>query len=313
MLAPSQADDVPRAQRFSSVTQVTALPKGEPRHRILAQKKWSVSVSIRSIHCFTATLNARAARKSDGRKRFPSRHFASPCGRGGRAQRGRRGQITATSNRKMLAPSQADDVPRAQGSPQSPVVTALPKESQGIVYWHKKWSVSVSIRSPFTVLRLPSITRAARKSDGRRNGFRPGDFLLPPCGRGGRAQRGRRGQITATSNRKMLAPSQADDVPRAQGSLSHLGDSSPKGRAKASYIDTRNGAYLYRYASISPFYGYPSMRVPPESRMVVNGFRPGTPPCLSPVGEVVERSARTGERANNGNVQSENAGTFAGR
>ena len=34
----------------------TALPKGEPRHR------------------FTATLNARAARKSDGRKRFPSRH-----------------------------------------------------------------------------------------------------------------------------------------------------------------------------------------------------------------------------------------------
>ena len=26
------------------------------------------------------------------------------------------------------------------------------------------------------------------------------------------------------------------------------GDSSPKGRAKASYIGTRNGAYLYRYA-----------------------------------------------------------------
>ena len=30
------------------------------------------------------------------------------------------------------------------------------------------------------------------------------------------------------------------------------------------------------------------MRVPPESRMVVNGFRPGTP--LLPVGEVAERS-----------------------
>ena len=31
------------------------------------------------------------------------------------------------------------------------------------------------------------------------------------------------------------------------------------------------------------------MRVPPESRMVVNGFRPGTPlPLL--VGEVAERS-----------------------
>ena len=30
------------------------------------------------------------------------------------------------------------------------------------------------------------------------------------------------------------------------------------------------------------------MRVPPESRMVVNGFRPGT--LASPVGEVAERS-----------------------
>ena len=30
------------------------------------------------------------------------------------------------------------------------------------------------------------------------------------------------------------------------------------------------------------------MRVPPESRMVVNGFRPGT--FASPVGEVAERS-----------------------
>ena len=39
----------------------------------------------------------------------------------------------------------------------------------------------------------------------------------------------------------------------------------------------------------SLFYGYPSMRVPPESRMVVNGFRPGTPLPL-PVGEVAERS-----------------------
>ena len=39
----------------------------------------------------------------------------------------------------------------------------------------------------------------------------------------------------------------------------------------------------------SLFYGYPSMRVPPESRMVVNGFRPGTG-LASPVGEVAERS-----------------------
>ena len=57
------------------------------------------------------------------------------------------------------------------------------------------------------------------------------------------------------------------------------GDSSPKGRAKASYIGTRNGAYLYRYAPFL-FYGYPSMRVPPESRMVVKRF-PSRHPCLS--------------------------------
>ena len=142
-----------------------------------------------------------------------------PCGRGGRAQRGRRGQITATSNRKMLAPSQADDVPRAQGLSQSPVVTALPKESQGIVYWHRNGAYLYRY-APFTVLRLPSM-RVPPESRMVVNGFRPGT-PLPPCGRGGRAQRGRRGQITATSNRKMLAPSQADDVPRAQGSLSHL-------------------------------------------------------------------------------------------
>ena len=66
------------------------------------------------------------------------------------------------------------------------------------------------------------------------------------------------------------------------------GDSSPKGRAKASYIGTRNGAYLYRYAPFTVL-RLPSMRVPPESRMVVNGFRPGIPLPL-PVGEVAERS-----------------------
>ena len=40
----------------------------------------------------------------------------------------------------------------------------------------------------------------------------------------------------------------------------------------------------------SLFYGYPSMRVPPESRMVVNGFRPPALPLPLPVGEVAERS-----------------------
>ena len=81
----------------------------------------------------------------------------------------------------------------------------------------------------------------------------------------------------------MLAPSQADDVPRAKALSVTCGDSSPKGRAKASYIGTRNGAYLYRYA---PFTGYPSMRVPPESRMVVKRF-----PSQHPL--PLQRAART--------------------
>ena len=155
-------------------------------------------------------------------KRFPSRHppLASPCGRGGRAQRGRRGQITATSNRKMLAPSQADDVPRAQGS-LSHSGDSSPKGRAKASYIGTRNGAYLYRYAPFTVLRLPSM-RVPPESRMVVNGFRPGTPLASPCGRGGRAQRGRRGQITATSNRKMLAPSQADDVPRAQGSLSHL-------------------------------------------------------------------------------------------
>ena len=102
-------------------------PKGRAKASYIGTRNGAYLYRYAPFTVLRLPLNARAARKSDGRKRFPSRHFASPCGRGGRAQRGRRGQITATSNRKMLAPSQADDVPRAQGSPQSLRVTALPK------------------------------------------------------------------------------------------------------------------------------------------------------------------------------------------
>ena len=74
----------------------------------------------------------------------------------------------------MLAPSQADDVPRAQGSPQSPVVTALPKgEPRHRILAQEMERICIDT-SPFTVLRLPLNARAARKSDGRKNGFRPG-------------------------------------------------------------------------------------------------------------------------------------------
>ena len=87
----------------------------------------------------------------------------------------------------------------------------------------------------------------------------------------------------------MLAPSQADDVPRAQGSLSHSGVTAlPKGEPRHRIL-AQEMERICIDTLHSLFYGYPSMRVPPESRMVVNGFRPGTPLPL-PVGEVAERS-----------------------
>ena len=125
--------------------------------------------------------------------------------------------------------------------------------------------------------------------------------LASPCGRGGRsAARTERGQITATSIGKCWHL-RRQMTSRGRKALSvTCGDSSPKGRAKASYIGTRNGAYLYRYAPFTLFYGYPSMRVPPESRMVVKRF-PSRHPLPLPVGEVAS-AARTEKRANNGNV-----------
>ena len=208
----------------------------------------------------------------------------------------------------MLAPSQADDVPRAQGSSQSPVVTALPKgEPRHRILAQEMERICIdtlhSLFYGYPSMRVPPESRMVVKR------FPSRHSLASPCGRGGRAQRGRRGQITATSNRKMLAPSQADDVPRAQGSLSHSGDSSPKGEPRHRIL-AQEMERICIDTLHSLFYGYPSMRVPPESRMVVNGFRPGTP-CLS-LWERWPSAART-ERANNGNVQSENAGTFAGR
>ena len=140
--------------------------------------------------------------------------------------------------------------------------------------------------APFTVLRLPLNARAARKSESR--------MPLPVGEVAERSER--RGQITATSNRKMLAPSQADDVPRAQGSLSHSGDSSPKGESQGIVYWPRNGAY-HRYAPFS----FTERARKSDGRKNVQSLWERWP-----------SAART-ERANNGNVQSENAGTFAGR
>ena len=243
-------------------------------------------------------------------KRFPSRHsLASPCGRGGRAQRGRRGQITATSNRKMLAPSQADDVPRAQGSLSHLWVTALPKGEPRHRILAQRNGAYLYRYAPFTVLRLPLNARAARKSDGRKTVSVPA-FFASPCGRGGRAQRGRRGQITATSNRKMLAPSQADDVLRAQGSSQSLRVTAlPKGEPRHRILAQEMERICI---DTLPF---TVLRLPLNARAArkSDGRKTVSVPalCLS-LWERWPSAART-ERANNGNVQSENAGTFAGR
>ena len=66
------------------------------------------------------------------------------------------------------------------------------------------------------------------------------------------------------------------------------GDSSPKGRAKASYIGTRNGAYLYRYAPFTV------LRLPLNARAARKSDGRKTvsvpAPLPLPVGEVAERS-----------------------
>ena len=166
-------------------------------------------------------LNARAARKSDGRKTVS---VPAPCslpvgGRWPACSEDGRGQITATSIGKCWHLRRQMTSAGARPS-QSPAVTALPKESQGIVYWHKKWSVSVSIRSipVFTATPQCACRPESRMVVKRFPSRHP---LASPCGRGGQ-QRGRRRANNGNVNRKMLAPSQADDVPRAQGPLSHL-------------------------------------------------------------------------------------------
>ena len=57
-----------RAQGSSQSPGVTALPKGEPRHRILAQEMERICIDTPPFTVLRLPLNARAARKSDGRK-----------------------------------------------------------------------------------------------------------------------------------------------------------------------------------------------------------------------------------------------------
>ena len=224
---------------------MTALPR-ESQGIVYWHKKWSVSVSIRSIP-LRLPLNARAARKSDGRKTVS---VSTPClslwERWPAGSEDGEGQITATSIGKCWH-LRRQMTSRGRKALSVTCGDSSPRESQGIVYWHKKWSVSVSIRSihlfyGYPSMRVPPESRMVVKR------FPSPAPLASPCGRGGQRSEDGRGQITATSIGKCWHL-RRQMTSRGRKALSvTCGDSSPKGRAKASYIGTRNGAYLYRYA-----------------------------------------------------------------
>ena len=210
-----------RGRKALSVTCGDSSPqRGEPRHRILAQEMERICID--TLHSlFYGYPSMRVPPESRMVvKRFPSRH---PClslwERWPWQQRGRRGQITATSigkcwhlrrqmtsrGRKALSVTCGDSSPKGRAK-----ASYIGTRNGAYLYRY----------APFTILRLPLNARAARKSDGRKTVSVPAP-LASPCGRGGRAARTERAN-NGNVNRKMLAPSQADDVPRAQGPLSHL-------------------------------------------------------------------------------------------
>ena len=100
-------------------------------------------------------------------------------------------------------------------------------------------------------------------------------------------------QITATSIGKCWHLRRQMTSRRRKALSVTCGDSSPKGRAKASYIGTRNGAYLYRYA---PF----AVWLPLNARAArKSDGRKTDAPLASPCGR---GGPQRGRRANNGNV-----------
>ena len=281
-----------RGRKALSVTCGDSSPKGEPRHRILAQEMERICID--TLHSlFYGYPSMRVPPESRMVvKRFPSRHPASPCGRGGQRSEDGEGQITATSigkcwhlrrqmtsrGRKALSVTCGDSSPKGRAK-----ASYIGTRNGAYLYRY----------APFTVLRLPLNARAARKSDGRKTVSVPAP-LASPCGRGGQRSEDGEGQITATSIGKCWHL-RRQMTSRGRKALSvTCGDSSPKGRAKASYIGTRNGAYLYRYAPFTV------LRLPLNARAArkSDGRKTVSVPAL-PVGEVALQRGR--RRANNGN------------
>ena len=138
---------------------MTALPKGEPRHRILAQEMERICID--TLHSlFYGYPSMRVPPESRMVvKRFPS---GTPClslWERWPAQRGRRGQITATSIGKCWH-LRRQMTSRGRKALSVTCGDSSPKGSQGIVYWHKK-----SIRSiiGYPSMRVPPESRMVVK------------------------------------------------------------------------------------------------------------------------------------------------------
>ena len=172
-----------RGRKALSVTCGDSSPKGEPRHRILAQEMERICID--TLHSlFYGYPSMRVPPESRMVvKRFPS---PAPClslWERWPAQRGRRGQITATSigkcwhlrrqmtsrGRKALSVTCGDSSPKGRAK-----ASYIGTRNGAYLYRY----------APFTVLRLPLNARAARKSDGRKTVSVPAP-LASPCGRGG--------------------------------------------------------------------------------------------------------------------------------
>ena len=172
-----------RGRKALSVTCGDSSPKGEPRHRILAQEMERICID--TLHSlFYGYPSMRVPPESRMVvKRFPSRHpLPLPVGEVASAARTEKEQITATSigkcwhlrrqmtsrGRKALSVTCGDSSPK--GEPRHRI---LAQEMERIC-----------IDTLHSVLRLPLNARAARKSDGRKTVSVPAP-LASPCGRGG--------------------------------------------------------------------------------------------------------------------------------
>ena len=81
-----------RGRKALSVTCGDSSPKGRAKASYIGTRNGAYLYRYAPFTVLRLPLNARAARKSDGRKTVSVRHLASPCGRGGQPQRGRKGK-----------------------------------------------------------------------------------------------------------------------------------------------------------------------------------------------------------------------------